>query len=203
MSTVFDQVIVTNNGKGLAPAFAKVIATIQMTFRTSSFNEFKNLLGPDTAKHFEARDIALAKLEEMTSKLLVEMEDNRKSREQEFQAKERELNDQIEKRRSELEDQAKTRQEQIDKQAAGLEELRAKLDDREAKHARRKHYDDIKKKFTSWSDEFSVTKGTSRLRITVYVVTVLLMLLFGGVAAWFLIQSVAEKDTARFIVTVR
>lgn len=201
-STLFDKVSVHRHDRMDQVQFAKLVAVVQRSLKPGGVFDIGNLLGPAATKHFEAREIALARLETTASNLLGEMETARREREREFQAKERELNDLHEKRRAELEDQAKRRQEQLDQQATELDALRKELDDRAAKHARRQHYKDIKTKFQAWGEQFNVTAGTTGLRQTVYWFTVLLLLAFGSLALWFLFQSFSEQDTTRFVAAV-
>lgn len=201
-STLFDKVSVNRPDRMDQVQFAQLVAVVQRHLKPSGVLDIGNLLGPATTKHFEAREIALARLEEMASNLLNEMETARREREREFHNKERELNEQYERRRAELDDQVKRRQEQLDQRAAELEALRKELDDRAAKHARRQHYKDIKTKFEAWGQKFNVTAGTTGLRQTVYWFTVLLLAAFGSLALWFLFQSLNEQDTARFVAAV-
>ena len=87
--------------------FAKLLAKIQNHLgRTSSLVGIANLLGPSAKQHFEARDVALARLEHMASKLLTEMEEWRIRREQTFEEKERGLEEKYRKKEDELQSTA-------------------------------------------------------------------------------------------------
>ncbi len=130
------------------------------------------------------------------------MEEARKRRDQEFEAKERVLEERFQKRSAELEEQARKRQEELDQQLANLNTRSKELDDRAAKHARRQHYKDIQEKFKSWSEEFHLTKGTSSLRRYVFVPTLVLLVIFAGMAGWFLFQSVSNENTTQLVAAI-
>jgi hypothetical protein len=195
-NTLFDQVSVNRNDRTDPVEFARFVAAVQKNLGQTNLLNIGNLLGPAATQHFEAREIALARLEKTASGLLDEMEEARKRREQEFQAKERALEAKVEQRQRELEEAAKARQQELDSRAADLEALRKELDDRAAKHARRQHYKDIKDKFKAWGEKFHVTEGTTGLRRSVFWFTLLLLTLFGGLAGWFLLQSFTAQDSA-------
>jgi ABC-type multidrug transport system fused ATPase/permease subunit len=201
-NSLFDRVSVSRPDKVEPVQFAKFVAAVQKHLGQTSLLNIGNLLGPAATQHFEARAVALARLEKVASNLLEEMEEARKRREQEFQEKERALGEKYEQKQRELEAAAKARQEEQDRRAAELDALRKELDDRAAKHARRQHYKDIKEKFKSWSETFQVTPGTNRLRRSVFWFTLLLLALFGGLAGWFLFQSLTVQDNTHLVAAI-
>lgn len=200
--TLFDEVNINRPDRADQVAFAKLVASVQKHLGHSSLLNIGNLLGPAATQHFEAREIALARLEHMSSKLLDEMESARKRRDQEYEAKDKALEARIEQKQRELEEAAKTRQQEQDRRGADLETLQKELDDRAAKHARRQHYKDIKEKFKSWSETFQVTAGTTRLRSSIFWCAILMMLLSGGLAGWFLLQSLTVQDSTHMIAAI-
>jgi hypothetical protein len=193
-NTLFDNVSVQRNQNADPVEFAKLVAAVQRHLGQTSLLNIGNLLGPAATQHFEAREIALARLEKTASNLLEEMEEARRRREQEFEVKERALDAKVEQKQLELEEAAKVRQQDQDRRAAELDALRKELDDRAAKHARRQHYKDIKEKFKAWAETFQVTEGTKRLRRAVFWFTLALLALFGALAGWFLFQSFTTQD---------
>lgn len=201
-SSLFDKVAVNPGQQTDAVQFAKFCASAQKHLGASSLNNLSNLLGPETMRHFEAREVALAKLEKLTATLLQDVETTRQERDREFHAKEKALEEKYEKRLSELDQQYEVQEKTIQERSNELDKLRKELDDRAAKHARRQHYKDIKEKFKSWSKEFQVTKGTTDLRKSVLLMTVILLLLFGGLAGFFLFQSITAKDNTHLIAAV-
>lgn len=201
-NSLFDKVSVSRPDNCDTIQFAKLVAAAQTHLGQNSLLNIGNLLGPAATLHFEAREIALARLEKTASGLLEEMEEARKRREQEFEAKERALETRSEQKQRDLEEGAKTRQAELDRRTAELEALRKELDDRAAKHARRQHYKDIKEKFKSWAETFHVTEGTTSLRRSVFWFTVLLLVLFGGLAGWFLFRSFTEQETTLLIAAI-
>lgn len=195
-STLFDQVTVSSPQQVPVSEFAKLVAAAQRNLGMNSLLNIGNLLGPTATQHFEAREAALARLETLSSNLLVEMEDARKRREAAFFNKEQLLEARLEKKQSDLNKALTVRQAELDRRASELESLQKELDDREAKHARRQHYKDIKEKFRSWSNTFKVTDGTKQLRVIVFRTTISLMVLFGIAACIFLFQSFSATNTA-------
>lgn len=199
---LLDKVSVNPRSQGEPVEFAKLIAAVQKHLGVNSLLNIGNLLGPAATQHFEAREIALARLEKMSANLLEEMEEGRKRRDQEFEAKERELASRFEQSRKEQEAATTARQSELDLRAAELDDLRKELDDRAAKHARQQHYKDIKEKVKNWSEKFNVTEGTNQLRASVFWFTVVLLLLFGGLAGVFLFQSFTAQDTTVLVAAI-
>ncbi len=200
--SLFDKVSVNRPDNADHLQIAKLVAALQKHLGQTSIFNVGNLLGPAATQHFEAREIALARLEQLSANLLGEMEEARKRREREYDAKEKALEERIEQRVAELEAQAKRQQEELDQRSAELDARSKELDDRAAKHARRQHYKDIKEKFQSWNEKFQVTPGTSGLRKSVFWTTLALLMLFGGLAGWFLVQSVTAEDNTHLIAAV-
>ena len=172
--------------------FAKFVAVVQEHLGEVSSNAIgiANLLGPSVKEHFEAREIALARLEKLGSVMLGEMEDARKRRELEFEEEGKTAAElKYQQKEQELQTAITQQNEKIDRRSTELDNRSKELDDRAAKHARRQHYKDIKEKFKSWSETFQVTPGTTGLRITVFWFTVFLMSLFGGLAGWLSVAA--------------
>jgi hypothetical protein len=201
-SSLYDKVTVNHGQQKDAVQFAKLCAAAQKHLGATSLSNLSNLLGPEAQRHFEAREVALAKLEKLTATLLQDVENARQQREKEFREKEEALEKKHEKRLTDLEQQHEDRQKALQERSEELDNLRKELDDRAAKHARRQHYKDIKEKFKSWSEEFQVTKGTSDLRKSVLWMIVILLVLFGGVAGFFLFQSITEQDNTHLIAAI-
>ena len=202
--SLFDKVSISIQGQPSQnlTQFAKFAAVVQRHLGQTSLLNIGNLLGPAATQHFEAREIALARLEQLAANLLGEMEKSRQKREQETEEKRKALEEQFQRRHIELEAQTKKRLEELEHRTSALDARGKELDDRAAKHARRQHYKEIKEKFNSWSEKFHVTEGTSGLRKNVYWFTILLTLLFGGLAAWFLFQSITAQDSAHLISAI-
>lgn len=200
--SLFDKVSVNRPDNANQLQVAKIVAAVQKHLGETSILNVGNLLGPAATQHFEAREIALARLEKLSASVLEEMEEARKQREKAYHAKQETLAEQFKKRSTELEEQYKQRQEKLSQRAAELDNRSKELDDRAAKHARRQHYKEIKEKFESWNEKFQVTPGTSSLRRSVFWTTLALLILFGGLAGWFIMQSIAAQDTSHLIAAV-
>ena len=200
--TVLDEVSISAPNPLDVLMFTKLVASVQKYLGQKSFLNIGTFLGEATTKHFEAREIALARLERMSSTMLQEMEDARKARELEFVEKEKNLQEQFDAKQLEFETLSKKRQEELDQRGTELKELKDDLDDRAAKHARRQHYKDIKEKFEAWGKTFKVTDGTSKLRESVFWFTIALMVVFGALSSFFLFRSLSTQDTAAMVASI-
>jgi hypothetical protein len=201
-TSLFDTVSVNAQDPPDQMRVARLTAALQKHLGQSSVLNMGNLLGPGAKQHFEAREIALTRLEKMAADMLSEMEEVRNHRELQFEAKERALEEKLQRSGAELEEKAQKRQVGLDQRSAELDARSKELDDRAAKHARRQHYKDIKDRFKSWSETFQVTKGTSGLRMSVFITTLVLLALFGGLAGWFLLQTVSAIDYTHLIASL-
>ncbi len=203
LTTPFDEVTVSSSKQDNQPVqFAKLVACVQKHLGQTSLTTVGNLLGPGVKEHFEAREVALARLEKTAANLMGEMENTRKQREQELDAKEQVLKGRYDQKAAELETDIKSRQDELEKRSSELDALKKELDDRAAKHARRQHYKDIKEKFKSWNEKFEVTSGTSKLRRSGFWFTLFLIVLNGCLAGWFLLQSVSVQETPALIAAI-
>ena len=72
--TLFDKVVVNRPDKADQVQVARLIAAVQKHLNVTSLFNIGNLLGPAATQHFEAREIALARLETIAANLLEEME---------------------------------------------------------------------------------------------------------------------------------
>ncbi|MFO0945611.1 MAG: hypothetical protein U1D30_06660 [Planctomycetota bacterium] len=196
--SVFDRVTVNSPATGIV--FAKYIAVIQSHFESNKIADLGILFGSAGKVHFEAREAALARLETMTARVVQDMDESRKVREEQFRQKDIELEAKYRDKEAELETKEQNRQAAIKEQWDAIEEQKKELDDRAAKHARRQHYKEIKEKFKSWSESFGVTKGTQGLRRGVSWVTGILAAAFAALAGYFLFQTTSVADNAQFIV---
>jgi hypothetical protein len=200
--SLFDKVSISRPRQVNQIVFAKLVASVQKHLGQSSLLSIGNLLGPTARQHFEAREIALARLERMSSALLEEMESARKRREEEFEVKEKALEAKLEARQREIDATARVRQQEQDERAKILDTLQKELDDRAAKHARRQHYKEIKEKFKTWSETFQVTAGTTSLRSSVFWFTLSLLFILGGLAGYFLLRSFGEENPTLMISSI-
>lgn len=89
--SLFDRVTVNRPDNSDPLIHTKLVAVVQKHLGATNLLNVGNLLGPAAPQHFEAREIALARLEKMTSEVLEEMEAARKRCDEEFGAKERAL----------------------------------------------------------------------------------------------------------------
>jgi len=200
--TLFDEVIVHAHDDRSPSNFFKIAATFQKYLGYANQMSIGDLLGPGDSLHFEAREVALTRLETTASNLLVEMERVRKKRDEELETKEKSLEAKFDRKHQELEESIRARELANEKRAAELEARSKELDDRAAKHARRQHYKEIKEKFKALSEKFELTAGTANLRNVVFGFTIGLMVLFALVAGWFLYQTFTEQNLTHIIAAI-
>jgi hypothetical protein len=187
------------NGKKEA---ARLGAIAQKHLGNWSLQGLSNVLGTEAMKHLEAREAALARLEIATAKLNEEMECVRKQREKELNEKTALLETKYEQRRQALEDEIAAHRKVLADKETELTKKQQELKDRAAMHERRQHFKDMTDKLATWSEEFTVSAGTKGLRDPVWWTTLLLIVLFGGIAGAFLFWTFKVDDTVSLIFAV-
>lgn len=200
-SQPFDTVAVDPRGDPqLKPEeFSRLVGFAQQYLGQSPINALQTFLGEDAKRHFDAREVALARLETMVAKLTYDLEDARKAREVEFQAKEalllnhrKEVDEKFTIKSQELESQHQERERQLD-------EREKQLDLQDAKAARRKQRSEMKEQFEEWSRQFDITSTTRNLRWIIHALSIGLLLAFGTAAGFYLNQSLQQLETPQLI----
>lgn len=199
----FDIVSVTpNNQQQPHPSsVAQLIAHAQQHLGRFSVNALSSYLGEDAQRHFEARDVALARLEQLVASLTHDLEEARVASEQSLTEKEKHLEDRFDAREVRLEKEYRHRDEELNQKAATLDAREESLNLQAAKAERRQVRHDLKKTLKDWSENFEITSGTTRLRIIIHGLSSVLLALFGIAAGTYLYQSLQALDTAQLIAT--
>jgi len=172
--------------------FARLIARAQQLIKPVSASNLGPLLGPGVDRHFAAREEALNRLEQFVDKVLREMETTRKSREEEFLNRERELESKYTRRQAELESEFQSKEAFLEAERASLARMKSEIDDRSSTHARR----DIRKELKqvlSKKDRLKHSPETGRRRLVIGAVYVVFISLFGAVAGVFLFRELNSE----------
>jgi hypothetical protein len=169
--------------------FIKLVASAKKYLKEIKFDE--NLSGygsEETTKYINAHIAVLGRLEKMNEDLLLM-----------HQKKSQELDGEYSKKLAKLEDDFGRSQKDLlaehNKKLTALqqsEEVFAKkaasFETMDSKYLRRQHRQDMLKKTGELSTKFELTAGTQRLRWSVYVSTITVALIFGGLTAWSLYE---------------
>lgn len=179
--------------------FSRLVAFAQGHLERISVNALNSYLGEDARRHFEARDIALARLETFVAQLTRELEDTRARRDREFDQKEKALESKFDERQQRLELVAQQRTAELDEREGSLNARETSLNLQAAKAERRQVRVDLKKKLKDWSEKFEITASTSRLRWIIHALCIVLLVVFAAGAGVFLNQSLQSLDTAQAV----
>lgn len=179
--------------------FSRLVGFAQKHLGRFSVNALSSYLGEDAKRHFEARDVALARLEQLVAKLTFDLEEARKAKDAEVAAKEKRLEDKYQAKDAELDATAKQRESEVDQRKRELDDREASLNLQAAKAERRQVRQELKKMFKEWSQKFEITENTKRLRWIIHAFSVGTLILFATFAAIYLNQSLDVQDATRLI----
>lgn len=195
----FDEVSLSAQHNAKERDVARLLSFVQQSLGKFSISGLGVYLGEESQKHFEARDIALARLEELATRLTRDLETSRQQQQQSLQAKEQELEKRFQTKEQDLKNSIEQNRLQLDKRAAQLDEREKSLSLQDAKSQRRKEREEFKTTLKEWSQNFEVTQGTRRLRTIIHALSVALLVVFGLAAGIYLYQSIQSADTAQLI----
>jgi hypothetical protein len=138
------------------------------------------LLGDELAEFYRKREQGLIRLEELTQNLIDQNERYRQKLDQEKSEYKKQLTDDYDTREEELSSEHKKRLDEIKAQEEALEALKAEIDDRHSRHARRQIRKDLKDALAKRGEQFSLTKSTIRKRIPIHILFVVLIIVSGA-----------------------
>lgn len=116
----------------------------------------------------------------------------------EFEEQRKKLQDEFDKRDSELAERAREQERKISEEKAALEATRKEIDDRNNTHARRAIRGELIGVIKQRQENFSIPPGTSRLRLPIHVIFILIIALTGLGAVWSIVFWTANADTLNF-----
>lgn len=126
-----------------------------------------------------AHSAILTRLEALSGQLMQESHAYRQSVDLEFTQREQGRIEELQQQKTQLEEKFDTKHKAVEAEKSRLEKLKEELDDKSNTHARRQIRQDILGEIKKRQTEFSLTKGTNRLRTPIMVAMLLLTLFFG------------------------
>ncbi len=177
-----DAVAISPHGQGQQQihviTFAKLVALARKHFGAVDTKPFMDFLDEGTRQLYQSREQDLQKLERMQEGFFRSMADftlDQQTKQQEFT---RELEAQFVSRQKALEEQHRDRLNQLEAKEAELKKIRAEIDERENRQARRDIYKELKKKLDDRNKTFELTEGTKDRRRVIFGFTLALLGLF-------------------------
>ena len=149
-------------------------------------------LGPEMAEFYRLREVGLSRLEALTRRLVKETHNYRMLVDAQLAEHKRDLDESFAEKRRALEARNEKRDSELKSREDDLNKLRKELDDRGARHARRKQSRDLQHKISERSEDFTLTSSTRRKRIPVHAIFIGLL----TVSAFLIAHSIGTPVTA-------
>lgn len=139
----------------------------------------KNELNEQLKRHYEIRESELTRLEGVSESIIDRTEQFLKQKSEEFLNNKKALEKEYEAKIEIIKSDYSAKQQNLDTERDKLNAKLKEIDDREAKHVRRKIREDLREEFKKRSLKFELTEGTVNLRKPINLFTVILLCLFG------------------------
>ncbi|MEM9108478.1 MAG: hypothetical protein AAGC72_00450 [Planctomycetota bacterium] len=138
--------------------------------------EIDKLLGDELSEFYRKREEALTRLEDTQQKLI----EQQQAYQVELQKQTEEIREKVrqdgETYKANLDKQHTNRVDQLDEREQALDARLKEIDDRDSKHARRKHQEDIKAALKTLDTNFKLSEGTGKKRRGMHLVFALVIL---------------------------
>lgn len=142
--------------------------------------EAKHLLGQQLAGHYERRENEMAQLQatliEVSKRFTEGAAEHAQKLREELRSDRQRLHDEFENKRQREAQLLGEREASLQAREEELSQKLTDLDDRAARHARRRIREDLKEELTKRSAEFNLTKGTQAMRTPIVVACALVWL---------------------------
>ncbi len=158
--------------------FAKAVALARKHFGAVDTKPYMDFLDEGTKQLYQSREQDLQRLERMQEGFFKGMADFTLEQQKKQQDFTRELEAQFVARQKTLEEQHQQRLKQFEEKEAELKKIRAEIDERENRQARRDIYKELKKKLDERNKTFELTEGTKNRRRIIFGFTLVLLALF-------------------------
>lgn len=139
--------------------------------------KIKEVLGDGFSQFYEVRETNLARLENLSEKLITQNESYRTQLDLEKEKKINELELKYSTKESSLEQEFENKNQELTQRELGLLEKLKTLDDRSSKHARREIRQDLKDEIESRNKSFNLTTTTISKRRNVHILFVSFILI--------------------------
>lgn len=197
-----DTLAISKGGSGpVHPVtIAKIAACAREVFEATDNKAFMAYLDDANRSIYETREKDLQRLERMQEdffKGMIQFTTDQQDKHQEFlRQREADYTD----RQKRLEEEHSGRLAQLEEKEASLRKIRADLDERENRQARRDIYKEIKQKIDTRGSRFELTEGTKNRRLVTLWFTVATLLVFAGCFGYcFYLNVVTASDKINWI----
>jgi hypothetical protein len=189
-------VIPGGQGQTNAVGFAKVIALARKHFKAVDDKPFMDLLDEGTRQLYQSREQDIQRLERMQEEFFGGVQRFTLEQQEKQQKFQQEMENRYVERQKMLEEDHRYRLSQLEAKEADLKRIRAEIDERDNRQARRDIYKELKGKLEERNKKFELTEGTQNLRRYVWRFTILLLVLFGGGSCYCFYRNVISNETA-------
>jgi hypothetical protein len=183
-------------GQTNAVGFAKVVALARKHFKAVDDKPFMDLLDEGTRQLYQSREQDIQRLERMQEEFFGGIQRFTLEQQEKQQKFQQEMESRYVERQKMLEEQHRARLKQLEDREAELKRIRAEIDERDNRQARRDIYKELKGKLEERNKKFELTEGTQNLRRYVWWFTILLLVLFGGGSCYCFYRNVISNETA-------
>jgi len=175
-----DTVTITPPEKCEVLTVTKLVMLARKHFDAVDTKPFLDFLDEGTKQLYQTREQDIQKLERMQENFFKSMTEFTLDEQKKQQAFQRQLETEYAARQTKLEAQHGERLNQLEAKEADLKKIRAEIDERENRQARRDIYKELKAKLKDRNQTFELTAGTKNRRRTVFVFAIALM----GLLLW-------------------
>ncbi len=185
-----------------APKVCQFVALLRKHFHpVDAVGEVASLLGKEIAEHYQRREAELGRLEQLSVSVTEDLAEHRHRLEAEYKKKRDELEQEVRTAKDKLEAAAADRQEALVEREKALEARLADVDQKESRFARRALRKDLKEQLARRSEKFELTKGTRSLRKPIWLLSVVLLILFGTGAVTYAVLGAMDFATGEGLNT--
>jgi hypothetical protein len=174
-SEFVDSITIDYPDQSDAVGFVKLIRAVQTAFPEFAQPATVASLGPEFANFYAHREQALARLEDLSHKLIEQNEQYRRNVDLELSRTKSALQQSHEQRETELHTEYESKSRLLEEKAAALEARTKELDDRSSKHARRQTRMDLKRIIATRAEKFALTPDTRQKRYPIHAIFIALL----------------------------
>ncbi len=186
-----------------AARLARFVSLARKYFRAVEERAYLDYVKEEDKKYYEAREDSLQRLEKMQDAFFSKLQTFTIAQNETFQKRLDELQAQYDAKQKALEQQYQEKAKALAEAKTDFDKQKKEFDDRESKHLRRQIREQLKKIIADRSTTFELTKGAQRRRLPVIVVYALLLVLFGGLAGYFIIRDTPGMGQIDYLLVGR
>lgn len=170
---------------------SQLVASVQEAFGHLPIASLGSFLGESAKQHFEARDVALARLESLVAKYVGDLEDARKRHDADVTKKQQELESTFHAKDAELDQWRRVEAEKLKSQSDKLDERAKSLNLQEPKTERRRVFDVLEKTLGDWDKSFKLSDGPATRRVSTHILIIVMTAFCAGWVVFFFSRAMA------------